>query len=155
MKPLAGPAIDAVKTTKAQVCSLKDMKKHISIGLKISVIGAFPASFGGVIVFQHGIVMVRRNYSKAVKLRQVHKVRSEHIYQDPDTLDTWFSLRIWPFSTMGWPDENSEDYKSIILRNTLVTGYDIIPFWVMRMMFSVLSKPERFLLIQFDSRASS
>ncbi len=70
------------------------MKKHISIGLKISVIGAFPASFGGVIVFQHGIaMMVRRNYSKAVKLRQsAQKCGSEHIYQDPDTLDTWFFL---------------------------------------------------------------
>lgn len=56
--------------------------------------------------------------------------------QDPDTLDTWFSSALWPFSTLGWPDEEAEDYKYFYPTNTLVTGYDIIPFWVMRMMFS-------------------
>lgn len=56
--------------------------------------------------------------------------------QDPDTLDTWFSSALWPFSTLGWPDENAEDFKYFYPTNTLVTGYDIIPFWVMRMMFS-------------------
>ena len=56
--------------------------------------------------------------------------------QDPDTLDTWFSSALWPFSTLGWPDENAEDFRYFYPTNTLVTGYDIIPFWVMRMMFS-------------------
>ena len=57
--------------------------------------------------------------------------------QDPDTLDTWFSSALWPFSTLGWPDKTEEmDY--FYPTNTLVTGYDIIPFWVMRMMFSGL-----------------
>ena len=60
---------------------------------------------------------------------------STHIHQDPDTLDTWFSSALWPFSTLGWP-ENTEDFKHYYPTNTLVTGYDIIPFWVMRMMFS-------------------
>ncbi len=55
--------------------------------------------------------------------------------QDPDTLDTWFSSALWPFSTLGWPDD-TEDMKYFYPTNTLVTGYDIIPFWVMRMMFS-------------------
>ena len=55
--------------------------------------------------------------------------------QDPDTLDTWFSSALWPFSTLGWPDKTEEmDY--FYPTSTLVTGYDIIPFWVMRMMFS-------------------
>ena len=55
--------------------------------------------------------------------------------QDPDTLDTWFSSALWPFSTLGWPDKTEEmDY--FYPTNVLVTGYDIIPFWVMRMMFS-------------------
>ena len=60
---------------------------------------------------------------------------SSRIHQDPDTLDTWFSSALWPFSTLGWPDQ-TEDLKHYYPTNTLVTGYDIIPFWVMRMMFS-------------------
>lgn len=57
--------------------------------------------------------------------------------QDPDTLDTWFSSALWPFSTLGWPDKTEElDY--FYPTSVLVTGYDIIPFWVMRMMFSAL-----------------
>ena len=55
--------------------------------------------------------------------------------QDPDTLDTWFSSALWPFSTLGWP-EQTEDLKYFYPTNTLVTGYDIIFFWVIRMMFS-------------------
>ena len=64
---------------------------------------------------------------------------SNHIHQDPDTLDTWFSSALWPFSTLGWP-EMTEDFKHYYPTNTLVTGYDIIPFWVMRMMFSGLEQ---------------
>ena len=64
---------------------------------------------------------------------------STHIHQDPDTLDTWFSSALWPFSTLGWP-EMTEDFKHYYPTNTLVTGYDIIPFWVMRMMFSGLEQ---------------
>ncbi|MCX4256535.1 MAG: valine--tRNA ligase [Oscillospiraceae bacterium] len=55
--------------------------------------------------------------------------------QDPDTLDTWFSSALWPFSTLGWPEE-TEDLKYFYPTSTLVTGYDIIFFWVIRMMFS-------------------
>ena len=58
-----------------------------------------------------------------------------HFTQDPDTLDTWFSSALWPFSTLGWP-EQTEDLKYFYPTNTLVTGYDIILFWVIRMMFS-------------------
>ena len=57
--------------------------------------------------------------------------------QDSDTLDTWFSSALWPFSTLGWPDK-TEELNYFYPTNTLVTGYDIIPFWVMRMMFSGL-----------------
>ena len=58
--------------------------------------------------------------------------------QDPDTLDTWFSSALWPFSTLGWPEE-TEDLKYFYPTNTLVTGYDIITFWVSRMIFSALA----------------
>ncbi len=67
--------------------------------------------------------------------------------QDPDTLDTWFSSALWPFSTMGWPKE-TEDLKRFYPTNTLVTGYDIITFWVSRMIFSALEYTDS---IPFDT----
>ena len=63
---------------------------------------------------------------------------SKNIHQDPDTLDTWFSSALWPFSTLGWPEETPE-YKYFYPTNVLVTGYDIITFWVSRMIFSGLA----------------
>ncbi len=57
--------------------------------------------------------------------------------QDTDVLDTWFSSALWPFSTLGWPN-NTEDFKKFYPNNVLVTGYDIIPFWVNRMTFQGL-----------------
>ncbi|MNU56530.1 Valine--tRNA ligase [compost metagenome] len=58
--------------------------------------------------------------------------------QDEDVLDTWFSSALWPFSTLGWPDVDHEDYKRFYPTNVLVTGYDIIYFWVARMIFTAL-----------------
>jgi len=63
------------------------------------------------------------------------KCGSENIRQDEDTLDTWFSSALWPFSTLGWP-ENTEELKHFYPTSVLVTGYDIIFFWVIRMVFS-------------------
>ncbi len=65
------------------------------------------------------------------------KCGSEKIRQDEDVLDTWFSSGLWPFSTLGWPDE-TEDLKYFYPTDVLVTGYDIIFFWVVRMVFSAL-----------------
>lgn len=62
----------------------------------------------------------------------------ENWEQDTDVLDTWFSSALWPFSTMGWPDTESEDFKRYFPTDTLVTGYDIIFFWVSRMIFQSL-----------------
>ncbi|KAA9300119.1 valine--tRNA ligase [Aerococcus tenax] len=62
----------------------------------------------------------------------------ENWVQDPDVLDTWFSSALWPFSTMGWPDEEASDFKRYFPTDTLVTGYDIIFFWVSRMIFQSL-----------------
>ena len=58
--------------------------------------------------------------------------------RDEDTLDTWFSSALWPFSTLGWPNENAEDFKTFYPTDTLVTGYDIIQAWVSRMIYSGL-----------------
>ena len=62
----------------------------------------------------------------------------ENWEQDPDVLDTWFSSALWPFSTLGWPDTEAEDFKLYFPTSTLVTGYDIIFFWVSRMIFQSL-----------------
>lgn len=63
------------------------------------------------------------------------KCGSTHVHQDPDTLDTWFSSALWPFSTLGYP-ENTKELEYFYPTDTLVTGYDIIFFWVARMIFS-------------------
>ena len=63
------------------------------------------------------------------------KCGCKHLTQDPDTLDTWFSSALWPFSTLGWP-KNTEDLEYFYPTDVLVTGYDIIFFWVIRMVFS-------------------
>ena len=62
------------------------------------------------------------------------KCGSTHLHQDEDTLDTWFSSALWPFSTLGWPNTEAEDYKTFYPTSVLVTGYDIITFRVSRMM---------------------
>ena len=67
------------------------------------------------------------------------KCGKSHFVQDPDTLDTWFSSALWPFSTLGWP-ENTEELKHFYPTSVLVTGYDIIFFWVIRMIFSGLEQ---------------
>ena len=66
--------------------------------------------------------------------KQCKKCGSTHLTQDEDTLDTWFSSALWPFSTLGWPNIENEDYKRFYPTNVLVTGFDIITFWVSRMM---------------------
>ena len=77
-----------------------------------------------------GNMMVSRN-----DINVCDKCVSENVVQDEDTLDTWFSSALWPFSVFGWPDK-TEDLDYFYPTSTLVTGYDIIFFWVVRMMFS-------------------
>ena len=81
---------------------------------------------------QCGEIIVAEEAPKAC-----HKCGSTDIKQDEDVLDTWFSSALWPFSTLGWPEE-TEDFKYFYPTDVLVTGYDIIFFWVVRMVFSAL-----------------
>ena len=81
-----------------------------------------------------GEVIVSRDDVKAC-----NKCGSTNIRQETDTLDTWFSSALWPFSTLGWPEE-TEDLKYFFPTDVLVTGYDIIFFWVIRMIFSSLEQ---------------
>ena len=86
----------------------------------------------------HQIPAWYHNESGEVYVGMEAPADSQNWTQDPDVLDTWFSSALWPFSTMGWPDEESADYKRYFPNNTLVTGYDILTFWVSRMMFQSL-----------------
>ncbi len=135
MKPLATPAIDAVKNGETKFVPQRFEKVYFHwlenirdwcISRQLWWGHRIPAWYCD----DCGEITVSRE--------DAHKCAhcgSENIHQDPDTLDTWFSSALWPFSTLGWPDETS-DLKHYYPTNTLVTGYDIIPFWVMRMMFS-------------------
>ena len=135
MKPLAGPAIDAVKNGETKFVPKRYEKTYFHwlenirdwcISRQLWWGHRIPAWY----CEDCGEITVSRTTPE-----KCCKCGSTHIHQDPDTLDTWFSSALWPFSTMGWPDE-TEDFKKYYPTDTLVTGYDIIPFWVMRMMFS-------------------
>lgn len=76
-----------------------------------------------------------RGRSITYRTAQMSEMRCTHFTQDPDTLDTWFSSALWPFETLGWPDK-TEDLEYFYPTDVLVTGYDIIFFWVIRMIFS-------------------
>lgn len=134
MKPLAQPAIDAVKSGETKFVperfnkiyfhwleNIKDwcISRQLWWGHRIP---AFYCDDCGE------MVVTKDDEAYCPKC-------GKRMRQDPDTLDTWFSSALWPFSTLGWPD-NTEDYQYFYPTDTLVTGYDIIFFWVVRMMFS-------------------
>ncbi|MFC6316303.1 valine--tRNA ligase [Lapidilactobacillus achengensis] len=86
----------------------------------------------------HRIPAWYRNDTGEVYVGMTAPADAENWHQETDVLDTWFSSALWPFSTMGWPNTDSADYQRYFPTNTLVTGYDIIPFWVSRMIFQSL-----------------
>ena len=134
MKPLAQPAIDAVKNGETKFVPERFEKTYFHwlenirdwcISRQIWWGHQIPAFYCD----DCGEMVVTKE-SSAVCPKCGKPMR-----QDPDTLDTWFSSALWPFSTLGWP-EKTEDLEYFYPTNTLVTGYDIIFFWVIRMMFS-------------------
>lgn len=134
MEPLAQPAIDAVKNGETKFVperfnkiyfhwleNIKDwcISRQLWWGHQIPAF--YCDSCGEMVVTKENSVVCPKC--------------GKPMRQDPDTLDTWFSSALWPFSTLGWPDK-TEDLDFFYPTNTLVTGYDIIFFWVVRMMFS-------------------
>ena len=148
MKPLAQPAIEAVKEEETKFVPKRFEKVYFHwlenirdwcISRQLWWGHRIPAWYCD----DCGEITV----SKEDNITKCAHCGSTNIKQDPDTLDTWFSSALWPFSTLGWP-EMTEDFKHYYPTNTLVTGYDIIPFWVMRMMFSGLEQTGR---VPFDT----
>ena len=139
MKELAKPAIEAVKSGKTKFVPQKFEKTYFNwldniqdwcISRQLWWGHQIPAYY----CKECGEINVDIEKPKKCK-----KCGSTHLEQDPDTLDTWFSSALWPFSTLGWPDK-TDDFKTFFPTDTLVTGYDIIFFWVVRMMFSSLEQ---------------
>lgn len=87
---------------------------------------------GGEIT-EHTPYVVARDEAGAIAQAQVKYGTNVQLERDPDVLDTWFSSGLWPFSTLGWPDETAPDFQRYYPNTTLVTGFDIIFFWVARM----------------------
>lgn len=137
MQPLAKPAIDAVKNSETKFIperfskiyfhwleNIKDwcISRQLWWGHRIPV--WYCQDCGEVIVSENAV-------------KTCPKCGSSNLKQDEDTLDTWFSSALWPFSTLGWP-EKTKELEYFYPTSTLVTGYDIIFFWVVRMIFSAL-----------------
>ncbi|MBQ4004679.1 MAG: valine--tRNA ligase, partial [Firmicutes bacterium] len=135
MKPLAEPAIEAVRTGKTKFVPerfdktyyhwMEDIKDWC-ISRQLWWGHRIPAYY----CEECGEMVVAKEEPSVCP-----KCGGTHFHQDEDVLDTWFSSALWPFSTLGWP-ENTEDLKKYYPTSTLVTGYDIIFFWVARMIFS-------------------
>ena len=136
MEPLAGPAIEAVRSGEIRFVPERFEKNYFHwmenirdwcISRQLWWGHRIPAYYCD----ECGETVVAKDEPKACPKC------GGHLTQDPDTLDTWFSSALWPFSTLGWP-EDTDDLRRFFPTNTLVTGYDIITFWVSRMIFSSL-----------------
>ena len=137
MKPLAGPAMEAVKEGKTKFVPERFANTYIQWLENIH-----DWCISRQLWWGHRIpVWYCDDCGKTIVSRTdidtCPHCGSKHIHQDPDVLDTWFSSALWPFSTMGWP-EQTDLLKKWYPTNVLVTGYDIIFFWVARMMFMAM-----------------
>ena len=142
MKPLAGPAIDAVKEGKTKFVPEHFNKTYFHwlenirdwcISRQLWWGHRIPAYYCD----ECGEVVVAREMPE-----KCPKCGCTHLHQDEDTLDTWFSSALWPFSTLGWPEKTPE-LEYFYPTDVLVTGYDIIFFWVIRMVFSALEQTDQ------------
>jgi len=132
MKPLAKPAIEAVTSGKTQFVPERFTKQYMNWMENIR-----DWCISRQLWWGHRIpVWYCQDCGEMMVLREdptcCAKCGSKNIHQDEDVLDTWFSSALWPFSTLGWPDQ-TEDLKYFYPTDVLVTGYDIITFWVSRM----------------------
>ncbi len=150
IKPLAGPAIEVVREGKIRMIpegwansyfawmeNIKDwcISRQIWWGHQIPAWYCRRCDAGNIVESRNGEYILTKDASPLVG-RQMPagcpKCGAGDLVQDPDVLDTWFSSGLWPFSTLGWP-ERTEDLKTFYPTSTLVTGFDILFFWVARM----------------------
>lgn len=127
MEPLAKPAIEAVKNGSIKFIPQRWEKNYLMWMENIR-----DWCISRQLWWGHQIPAYYHNQTGEM-LVAVENPDPNNYTQETDVLDTWFSSGLWPFETMGWPDTNSDDYKKFYPTNTLVTGFDIIFFWVARM----------------------
>ena len=146
MVPLAGPAIEAVRSGKIRFVPERFDKNYY-----FWMENTRDWCISRQLWWGHRIPAYYCDDCGEITVSEVHLNTcpkcGKPVRQDEDTLDTWFSSALWPFSTLGWPEE-TEDLKYFYPTNTLVTGYDIITFWVSRMIFSGLTYTDQ---VPFDT----
>ena len=136
MKDLAKPAIDAIKNEDVKFVPKRYEKTYFNWMENIEDwCISRQLWWGHRIPAYYCRECNHINISKE-RPEKCEKCGSINLEQDKDTLDTWFSSALWPFSTLGWPNKEAEDLKTFYPTNVLVTAYDIIFFWVARMVFS-------------------
>lgn len=141
MKPLAGPAIEAVRDGRIQFVPERFDKNYF-----FWMENTRDWCISRQLWWGHRIPAYYCDGCGEITVSAEPVTACPHcggpVHQDEDTLDTWFSSALWPFSTLGWP-EDTEDYRYFYPTSTLVTGYDIITFWVSRMIFSGLTYTDK------------
>ena len=137
MEPLAKPAIDVVKNGELRIIPDKYEKTYFNWVENIQDWCISRQLWWGHRIPAYYCDDCKEIIVSRKKPEKCSKCGSTNLHQDEDTLDTWFSSALWPFSTLGWPEE-TEDFKYFFPTSTLVTAYDIIFFWVVRMVFSSL-----------------
>ena len=137
MKEITKPAIEAVKSGKIRFVPQKYEKTYFNWVENIRDWCISRQLWWGHRIPAYYCEECNHIIVAKAKPENCEKCGSTHLHQDEDTLDTWFSSALWPFSTLGWP-ENTEDLQTFYPTNTLVTAYDIITFWVSRMVTSGL-----------------
>ena len=138
MKELAEPAIKVVKNDEVKFVPKRYEKTYFNWMENIQDWCISRQLWWGHQIPAYYCQKCKHIHVAKTKPEKCENCGSEHLEQDADTLDTWFSSALWPFSTLGWPDKTAEDLKTFYPTNVLVTGYDIIFFWVARMVFSGL-----------------
>ena len=137
MEPLAGPAIDVVKDGAIRLIPDRMEKTYYNWMENIKDWCISRQLWWGHRIPAWYCEDCGETIVSETDVDTCPKCGGKHLHQDSDTLDTWFSSALWPFSTLGWPD-NTPELEYFYPTNTLVTGYDIIFFWVARMIFSGL-----------------
>ncbi len=138
MKELAEPAIQAVKNDDVKFIPKRYEKTYFNWMENIQDWCISRQLWWGHQIPAYYCEECGHIHVDKTKPEACEKCGCNNLKQDPDTLDTWFSSALWPFSTLGWPNKEVEDLKTFYPTNVLVTGYDIIFFWVARMVFSGL-----------------